>query len=159
MSFSAGDYVMHWTFGFGRVIQLEQKAVSGKDVLHYVVHIDDMNIWVPEDDMLDTRLRAPSSAEEFKHLQDILANGGETLPDDRNLRRTILIEILKDGSAKSLFRVVRSLANYRKVRALNDNDQVLLKRVEKALIGEWGFVLSVPPFQAEADLHRMLVQE
>lgn len=159
MSFKIGDHVMHWTFGFGKVIDLEKRLSSQKEVLHYVVQIDDMNIWVPEDEMLSQRLRSPSSEEEFKHLQSILTSKKETLPEDRILRKTMMMDILKDGSAKALFRIVRGLANYRKVRALNDNDQALLRRVEKALIGEWGFVLSVSPVQATSDLHQMLLKE
>ena len=159
MSFREGDYVMHWTFGFGKVIRLENQLVAQKEVLHYMVQVDDMSIWVPEDEMLSARLRSPSTKKEFKHLQDILSSPGEELPDDRLLRKNRLLEILKDGSAKSLFDVVRSLANYRKVRALNDNDQVLLKRAEKALIGEWGFVLSVTTLQASTELHQMLLKE
>lgn len=159
MNFREGDHVMHWTFGFGKVTHLEKRLTSEKEVLHYVVQIEDMSIWVPQDEMLNQRLRNPSSAEEFKHLQSILSSKKETLPEDRILRKNMLIEILKDGSAKSLFRVVRGLANYRKVRALNDNDQALLRRVEKALIGEWGFVLSVSPLQATTDLHQMLLKE
>ncbi|MBL8050265.1 MAG: hypothetical protein JNM46_03505 [Anaerolineales bacterium] len=158
MSFKIGDHVMHWTFGFGKVIDLEKRLSSQKEVLHYVVQIDDMNIWVPEDEMLSQRLRSPSSEEEFKHLQSILSSPKEKLPEDRILRKTMLMDILKDGSAKALFRVVRGLANYRKVKALNENDQALLRRVEKALIGEWGFVLSVTPVQATADLHQMLLK-
>lgn len=159
MSFKVGDHVMHWTFGFGKVIDLEKRLSSQKEVLHYVVQVDDMNIWVPEDEMLNQRLRSPSSEEEFKHLQSILLSKKETLPEDRLLRKTMMMDILKDGSAKALFRIVRGLANYRKVRALNDNDQALLRRVEKALIGEWGFVLSVSPVQATTDLHQMLLKE
>lgn len=159
MSFRIGDHVMHWTFGFGKVIDLEKRLSSQKEVLHYVVQVDDMNIWVPEDEMLNQRLRSPSSEEEFKHLQSILLSKKETLPEDRLLRKTMMMDILKDGSAKALFRIVRGLANYRKVRALNDNDQALLRRVEKALIGEWGFVLSVSPVQATTDLHQMLLKE
>lgn len=158
MSFQVGDHVMHWTFGFGKVVELETRAVAEKDVLHYVVQIDDMKIWVPEDESLSQRLRKPSSKEEFKHLQVILSNEKEKLPEDRILRKSMMIEILKDGSAKGLFRVVRSLANFRKVKALNDNDQALLRRVEKALISEWGFVLSVTPSQAETDLRQMLLK-
>lgn len=159
MSFHKGDPVMHWTFGFGKVINLATQIASQREVLHYEVKVDDMSIWVPEDEMLNIRLRKPSSEKEFKQLQNILTSPGEALPDDRLLRKNRLLEILKDGSAKSLFLVVRGLANYRKIRALNDNDQVLLKRVEKALVGEWGFALSVSPLQAETDLHQMLLKD
>jgi RNA polymerase-interacting CarD/CdnL/TRCF family regulator len=116
-----------------------------------------MKIWVPEDEMLNQRLRTPSSEEEFKHLQSILSSTKETFPKDRILRKNMMMDILKDGSAKALFRIVRGLANYRKDHSLNDNDQVLLRRVEKALVSEWGFVLSVSPLQAQTELHRMLL--
>lgn len=159
MTFRTGDHVMHWSFGFGKVVELESRSASQDEVLHYVVQIDDMKIWVPEDAMLNQRLRSPSSAEEFKHLQSILSSKKEVLPKDRILRKNMISEILKDGSAESLFRVVRGLANYRKVNSLNDYDQALLRRVEKALIGEWGFVLAVSPLQAETDLHRMLLKD
>jgi RNA polymerase-interacting CarD/CdnL/TRCF family regulator len=159
MAFSNGDHVMHWTFGFGKIIDLEKRLDSQKEVLHYVVQIDDMKIWVPEDEMLGQRLRSPSSEREFKKLQTILDNKKEILPKDRILRKNMITEMLKDGSAEALFLVVRGLANYRKSNSLNDYDQALMRRVEKALISEWGFALSVSPVQAETDLHRMLLKD
>lgn len=159
MSFHIGDHVMHWAFGFGKVVERVSRSASQNEMLHYVVQVDDMKIWVPEDEMLDQRLRSPVSEEEFKQLQSILSNAKETFPKDRILRKSMITELLKDGSAKALFRVVRGLANYRKANSLNDYDQALLRRVEKALIGEWGFVLSVTPAQAETDLHRMLLRD
>ena len=159
MSFHIGDHVMHWAFGFGKVVELETHSASHNEMVHYVVQVDDMKIWVPEDEMLDQRLRSPVSAQEFKHLQSILTSPKETFPKDRILRKNMITEILKDGSAKALFRVVRGLANFRKANSLNDYDQALLRRVEKALIGEWGFVLAVTPSQAETDLHRMLLRD
>jgi RNA polymerase-interacting CarD/CdnL/TRCF family regulator len=156
MNFREGDWVMHWTFGLGKVVRLEEREVSGRKILHYAVQINDMTIWVPEDELLASRLRPPTSESDFQKLQNILSTAGDPLPDDRHQRKIMLTEILKDGSAKSLCRVVRSLASYRKVHSLNENDQALLKRAEKALIGEWGVVLSVTPLQAETELRRLL---
>ncbi|MDD2920767.1 MAG: hypothetical protein PHQ36_00650, partial [Anaerolineales bacterium] len=99
----------------------------------------------------------PASENEFKKLQKILTSPIDPLPDDRHLRKTMLMDMLKAGSAESLCRVTRSLAAYRKVRSLNENDQALLKRVEKALIGEWGAALSVTPLEAESGLRQLLL--
>lgn len=159
MSFREGDAVMHWTFGLGKVVRLEEREVSGKGVLHYAIQINDMTIWVPEDEMLETRLRPPTSKSNFKKLQKILTNPGEPLPDDRHQRKIMLTEILKDGSAESLCRVIRGLASYRKMRTLNENDQALLRRAEKALIGEWGAALSVTPMEAETEMRQLLSTE
>ena len=71
----------------------------------------------------------------------------------------MLMESLKDGRAESVCRVIRSLVTYRKVRSLNENDQSLLKRLEKVLIGEWSVALSVTLLQAETELHQLLSSE
>jgi RNA polymerase-interacting CarD/CdnL/TRCF family regulator len=63
---------------------------------------------------------------------------------------------LKDGQAKSLCHVIRDLATYQLAHPLNDNDQHLMKRSREALLGEWGFALSVPAVEAESELRRML---
>ncbi len=159
MSFREGDSVMHWTFGLGKVVRLEERDMSGREVLYYAIQINDMTIWVPEDEMLGTRLRLPTSENEFKKLKKILTSPGEPLPDDRHQRKIMLMETLKDGSAASLCRVIRSLVVYRKTRSLNENDQALLKRLEKVLIGEWSIALSVTPLEAETELRQILLKD
>jgi RNA polymerase-interacting CarD/CdnL/TRCF family regulator len=159
MSFCEGDSVMHWTFGLGKVVRLEARNMSGSEVLYYAIQINDMTIWVPEDEMLSSRLRPPSSANEFKKLLGILSKPGAPLPEDRHQRKLILTEMLKGGSAESVCRVIRSLIAHRKVRALNENDQALLKRLEKTLIGEWSVSLTVTPLQAETELRDLLSQD
>jgi len=150
---------MHWVFGLGKVTRLEERDVSGKDILYYAVQIGDMTIWVPEDDMLASRLRRPTTEGGFKKLHNILSGPGDLLPDDRHQRKILLMDILKDGSAEALCRVIRSLSTYRKARSLNENDQALLKRAEKALLGEWSVAYSITPLQAETELHRFLSKE
>ncbi len=156
MNFHEGDTVMHWTYGLGKVIRLEERVLSGKKELYYAVQIGDMTVWVPADDKLENRLRPPTSKAGFKKLMDVLSSPGEPLPDDRHERKTLLTELLKNGRAESLCKVIRNLSTYRHVRSLNDNDQALLRRTEESLIGEWGFALSITPAEAELQLHRLL---
>jgi len=159
MNFHEGDSVMHWTFGLGTVVRLEERTMFGSEILYYAIQIGDMTIWVPEDERLNNRLRPPTSESGFKKLQNILSGPGKPLSDDRHQRKIMLADMLKDGSAESLCCVARSLTAYRKVRTLNENDQALLKRVEKALIGEWSAALSVTEQQAEIELRRLLSKD
>ena len=156
MNFREGDSVMHCTYGLGKIIRMEERTIYGPAILYYAVQIGDMTIWVPADERLDTRLRAPTRGDEFQRLLDILGGPGEPLPNDRHERRELLSEWLKDGRAESLCRVIRSLASYRQVRSLSDNDQVLFKRVQQALIGEWGHSLAITTAQAEREMHLLL---
>ena len=159
MNYHEGDSVMHCTYGLGKIIQMEERTLYGPTMLYYAVQIGDMTVWVPADDRLETRLRPPTRSGEFKHLLDILTGPGDPLPDDRHERKELLMEWLKDGRAESLCRVIRSLANQRQVRSLNDNDQILMRRAQHALVGEWGYSLSIPVAQAEYELQLLLASK
>jgi RNA polymerase-interacting CarD/CdnL/TRCF family regulator len=91
-------------------------------------------------------------------MLSILSSPGEPLPDDRQERKLRILDLLKDGRAESLCRVIRDLSAYRKVKSLNDNDQAVLRRVQTSLLGEWGFALSLTPAQAELELQRLLTK-
>lgn len=156
MNFQVGDSVMHWTYGLGEVVGLEERDLFGKNSLYYAVQIDDLTVWVPADDELDSRLRTPTAPAEFKKLFSILTSQGEPLPEDRLERKTELSVRLKDGRAESLCLLIRDLFCYGQARRLNDHDIVVMNRAREALIAEWGLVLSILPNQAASELERLL---
>ena len=158
MNFHTGDMVMHWTYGIGQIVNLEERTLSGSKTLYYAVQVQDLTVWVPADGNLKSRLRAPTSKSRFEHLLAILSSPSEPLPEDRLERKTRLRELLQEGRPESLCQVIRDLNAYQKqqVRPLNDNDQMVLKQSRKTLLGEWGFVLSVTHAQADHELHRLL---
>jgi RNA polymerase-interacting CarD/CdnL/TRCF family regulator len=159
MKFHEGDTVMHWTYGLGQIIRLEERNVSGLNALYYAVQIRDMTVWVPSDDELQNRLRAPTSKSGFNELIAILSNPGQSLPDDRKERRAYLLGFLKDGSTQSLCHIIRGLHAYRNIRTLNDSDQSILKQARNSLLGELGFVLSMTPAEAEHELNHWLMSK
>jgi RNA polymerase-interacting CarD/CdnL/TRCF family regulator len=158
MNFHKGDTVMHWTYGIGQIVDLEERSLEGSKAIYYVVQVRDMTVWVPADNKVRSRLRSPTSKSHFQQLLAILASPSESLPPDRLERKTRLLELLEDGRPESLCRVIRDLSAYQKqlARPLNDNDQMILKQSRNTLLGEWGFVLSMTPAQAEHELYRLL---
>ena len=158
MGFHKGDTVMHWTYGIGQIVTLEERTLAGSKTIYYVVQVRDMTVWVPADGKVKTRLRLPTSKSRFRELLAILSRPSEPLPADRLARKTRLLELLEDCSPESLCQVIRDLSAYQKqqARPMNDNDQMILKQSRNTLLGEWGFVLSITPAQAEHELQRML---
>ena len=158
MNFYKGDMVMHWTHGMGQIVNLEERALAGVKTIYYVVQVKDMTVWVPADSKAGSRLRPPTRKDKFEQLLAILSTPGETLPEDRLERKTRLLELLQDGRPESLCQAVRDLYAYQKQlgKPMNDNDQMILKQSRNLLLGEWGFVLSITPAQAEHELHRLL---
>jgi RNA polymerase-interacting CarD/CdnL/TRCF family regulator len=156
MEFHEGDSVMHWTYGLGQIIRLEERELAGPKTLYYAVQVGDLMVWVPADGNVDSRLRVPTPQATFRQLLAILSSPGEPLSEDRHERRTHLLELLKESRAESLCRIIRDLYAFQKIKSLNDSDQTILKQARNTLLGEWGFVLSVTPAQAELEMHRLL---
>ena len=156
MDFQIGDRVVHCTHGLGQVLAIEERVINNNIALYYEVQIADLSIWVPADENLKSRLRFPISEAGLKKLFSVLSGPAEKLPDDRRQRNLHLQEMLKDGKTESLCKVIRDLAAYRRAASWNEYDTQLMKRVEKTLIREWSFILSVPPQEAEVELHRLL---
>jgi RNA polymerase-interacting CarD/CdnL/TRCF family regulator len=156
MEFHAGDPVMHWVHGLGTVIRREKRDVLGKAALYYAVQVADFTIWVPADEFLSQRLRPPTPKTRFKHLLARLKTPGEALPADRRERKVRLVELLRDGRAESLVRVISALCTLKKAHSLNDNDTTQLRRAETCLVSECAQVMSVTPQEAELELRRLL---
>ena len=158
MNFHKGDTVMHWTYGIGQIVNLEERALAGSKTIYYEVQVRDMTVWVPADSKVGSRLREPTSKLRFQRLLAILSSPSEPLPVDRVERKTHLLELVQDGRPEGLCQVIRDLSAYQKQlgKPMNDNDQMILKQSRRTLLGEWGFVLSITPAQAEHELHRLL---
>lgn len=156
MKFHVGDQVVHWTFGLGKIVQLEEKVISRKSALYYVVRIRDMTLWVQADMDGEGSLRQPTPGSEFKHLFDILRSPGVTLPVDRLERRQYLQDQMRDGRLEGVCQVLRDLTLYCHTRKPNDYDKSMLERARNFLITEWKLSLSVTSAQAERELDQML---
>ena len=159
MNFHKGDTVMHWTYGIGQIVNLEERALSGSKTIYYVVQVRDMTVWVPADSNVRSRLRSPTSKVRFRQVLNILSSPSKPLPEDRLERKTHLLELLKGSRLESLCEVIRDLSAYQKqqTRPMNDNDQMILKQSRNTLLGEWAFVLSITQAQAEHELHHLLM--
>jgi len=156
MDFHVGDTVIHWSYGFGKIVRLEERNLPGQAALYYVVQLRDLTVWVPVDGELMSRLRSPTPRSKFEELFAILRSPGESLPNDRLERRTLLLKEQKDGCAEANCRIIRDLSSYQQANPMNDNDKLVLKRTLDSLLGEWMFSLSVPFAQAELELGRLL---
>ena len=156
MSFQVGDRVIHWMYGLGEIIQLDEKVLSGHTSKYYVVQIRDLTLWVPLNETGEHCLRLPTPARDFKKLFRILASPGEPLSPDRFARKTQLTELLRDGTLKSMCRVVRDLVYYKRTKKINENDNSILAHARNFLLNEWSVALSVPVQQAEFELRDLL---
>jgi len=156
MDFHVGDTVVHWSFGIGKIVGAEERMISGKITIFYIVNIRDLTIYVPKDSNTQNRLRPPTLPREFKKLFAILQGSGSSLSEDRMERKALLRKRLADGKAETICQVICDLSALSQKKPLNDDDKNILHRAQNMLCAEWGYALSVSQEQAESELQRLL---
>jgi RNA polymerase-interacting CarD/CdnL/TRCF family regulator len=156
MAFKVGDRVIHWKYGLGEIIHLDEKILSDHTDKYYVVQIRDLTLWVPVNQIGEPCLRLPTPARDFQKLFRFLASPGEPLSADRHMRKTELTELLKDRTLKSVCRVIRDLMNFKRTNKINESDNSILEHARNFLLNEWSVALSVPIKQAEGELSDLL---
>jgi RNA polymerase-interacting CarD/CdnL/TRCF family regulator len=156
MGYQIGDKVIHWTYGLGEIVKIEEKTVRNNLTNCYVVRTSDLTIWIPIDDEQQHSLRVPTPPEKFSELFAILTGPSEKLQEDRMLRRSQLMDQLKDGQLASICRVVRDLTHFQRGAKLNDQERSILERAMHSLLTEWTYSLGTPSSQAHQAVTNML---
>lgn len=156
MGFNIGDKVIHWTYGLGEIVHIEEKFIRNEATNCYVVRTNDLMIWIPINEVDQQSLRIPTPSNELVKLFDILTKPPEPLPQDRVLRKEQLMTQLKDGQLASICRVVRDLTHYKRQAKLNEQEKALLERATNSLLSEWIFSLDVPLNQAHQSMMQLL---
>lgn len=159
MDFSVGDPVVHWTFGLGTIVALEERVLSDQSALFYLVKVRDLTVCVPVDNKTESRLRAPTSPREFKNLFAILQESGEPLAENRLERKSLLRKELADGKAEKICQVIRDLSTLAHTKSLNEDDRNILRRAQALICAEWGYAFSVSLSQAETELQKLLLKQ
>ncbi len=156
MDFQIGDQVVHYAYGPGEIIELDEKVISGRKGNYYIVQVDNLKLWVLAGENGSGSLRCITPKNLFKKCLHILCGPGEELPEDRLARKTFLLERLKDGKLDSICCVIRDLTILSHQKKMSEYDNAILHRAKSFLLAEWEMALSVPTEQAEHELEQLL---
>ena len=159
MVYHVGDKVIHWTYGLGEIVDVEEKNIDGKPTNCYVVRVINMMIWIPINDLQQRSLRVPTPPEEFESLFAILTAPCEKLQEDRMQRKNQLMAQLKDGELASICRLVRDLTNYKRSAKLSDQERSILERAINTLLTEWSYSLEIPLNEAQQAMAELLADK
>jgi RNA polymerase-interacting CarD/CdnL/TRCF family regulator len=156
MNHQVGDKVVHWAYGPGEVIGVDEKEISGRRMLYYQILIGDLTLWVPTEEGEPSSVRKLTPSEQFKKLFIVLSQPGKQLSSDTLERKAYLAEQMRDGDLSLVCEVIRDLSFYHQTNKLNENDQNTLRRAQKLLLTEWSLALAVPFDQADQELRQLI---
>ncbi len=156
MKFQVHDQVVHWTYGHGEIIGIEEKALAGETCQYYVLVVDRLTLWVPVNEHGEKSLRQPASPQEFSEYLKLLGKQAKTLPLQQYIRQNELVERMKNRSLAEVCCIVRDLASHGRKHKLNRKDQDMLNRAKGLLLDEWQLSLDASRESAEVELTRLL---
>ena len=139
-TFHVGDKVIHWSYGPGEIIQMDEKEMNGKTIPCYVLKVGDLTLWVPVEDNGENCIRPLSQPEEFENVFSILAAPGEPLSNDIMERKKIVRQRMRTGTLESLCTVVRDLTYHKRNGKMTENDRAFLEQTRNLLLEEWRLV-------------------
>jgi CarD family transcriptional regulator len=155
-AFKIGDKVIHWSYGPGEIIQMDEKEINGKIIQCYVLKVGDLTLWVPSEDNGGNCIRPLTQPEDFEKIFRILAAPGEPLSNDIMERKRVVRQRMRTGTLESLSQVVRDLTYHKRNGKMTENDRAFLEQTRNLLLAEWCLVLAVPMEDAEQELTRLL---
>lgn len=156
MNYKNGDTIVHWTYGLGKIIRIEEKQLGEIKQPYYVVEINRLMIWVPVDEGNQGSIRFPLESQHFKALFDILRMQGEGLPDPYDKRKMKLQERMKKWTLPGLCHLIRDLSDLSQSHRLNPFDANVLSWAEERLLDEWVFSLGTERSKAIDEMNIFL---
>jgi RNA polymerase-interacting CarD/CdnL/TRCF family regulator len=158
MTYNIGDKVIHYNFGFSEIIGVEEKMISGVSQKYYVVRTNGMLLWIPYQTEETSKLRPPSSRNEFNKFFSILRSKYSPLSSERNVRKSQIQGRFVNGSTESICTLIRDLSFYKNQKKLNEYDSSIFERAIHNLIDEWGYAFNIPQAQARVELNKLLLE-
>jgi RNA polymerase-interacting CarD/CdnL/TRCF family regulator len=156
MKYKIGDVIIHWTYGVGTIVAIEEKTVAGITQLYYAVEVELLKFWVPIEGIDNNSIHQPVEKKEFTQLFDILRTHGENLPDRQYERKNELRERMKRKSLEDLCHIIRDLTDRSRSHNLNQDDSSTLHQAKEHLLDEWVLSLGVQRSNAHDELRILL---
>jgi RNA polymerase-interacting CarD/CdnL/TRCF family regulator len=154
--YKIGDTVVHWTFGSGEIVAIDNKGLPAQPCFYYVIEGKGQSLWIPVDENGRSSLHLPTSRSDFMLLIKILRTQGETISNYRYQRRDQLEKRMRKASPRDICLVIRDITYRARRVKLNDSDIRVLKLAKTYLLDEWELSLKTPREEAKLEMEWIL---
>jgi RNA polymerase-interacting CarD/CdnL/TRCF family regulator len=154
--YKIGDTVVHWIFGSGKIVDVDDKGLPGQPCFYYLIEGNEQTLWVPVDERGNSSLHLLTSRLGFKLLINILRSQGEEMSNNPYQRHDHLDERMKKASPQDLCLVIRDLTYRSRSRKLSGSDIRVLKHAQSFLLDEWERSLGTPREKARREIESIL---
>jgi CarD family transcriptional regulator len=154
--FKNGDWIVHPSYGVGRIKKVERKRLDGQQLEYFRVEAHETAYWIPLDGMEESRARKVISQADFRKAVRLLENPPRQMDESYKKRRKRINEVLSEGLLRPTIRLVRDLWARNHKKRLNDTEKGALRRIMDTLVDEWAITEGISPEEANAQLNELL---
>jgi CarD family transcriptional regulator len=154
--FKNGDWIMHPTFGVGRVKKVETKRLNGQRNSYVRVEAEESTYWILVEGIEETHARKVLSKSGFRSAIRLLKNKPRKMDARHKKRHKRISEVMSAGFLRPTIRLLRDLWARDRKHKLNDTEKAALRTITENLVDEWTVVESISPKDADANLKDLL---
>jgi RNA polymerase-interacting CarD/CdnL/TRCF family regulator len=152
LDFKIGDTVVHWTYGAGKVVAVDDKGSPGEPLFYYVIETGEQTLWVPVDEDGSSSLHLQTPGSDFGSFITILRTAGEELSNNPYRRRKELDQRMQKRSLVEACLIIRDLSYRSRTRQLSNSDIRFLKYAQSSLLDEWMISLGTTRENARTEM-------
>ena len=159
MDFAIGQHIIHPSHGPGKIIDIEERALTKKGVqTYYVIRFANKRlvVRVPMKDAVERGLRQVMSADKSEQVLSALRDTPQALPQDFKERRKQIEEMIFSGAPVKIAEAVRELTWRGHDKNLNISDQKLLEQGREMLVDELCLAINAEPNTVKDTINQAL---
>ncbi len=140
LRFRVDDWVVHYSHGVGKVVDIVEKNLEGEDVKFFKIQATNIEYWLPVNLANADHIEPIRSEKDFDKAMDVIKQipTPMTLPHNQTKRQ--IYERWLDGSLSSRASLMRDLQGRDHLKVLNYDEKELLAKIEEFFIHEWTII-------------------
>jgi CarD family transcriptional regulator len=143
--YQIGDNIVYPMHGAGIIKAIEEKEISGKKQLYYVIKmtISNLQVMIPTGKILSSSIRPVTDIIALKHIIHIFQHGESDKLLPWKQRYKVNTDKIKTGNIQEGVEVVRDLMRMKKEKALNSSEKTMLDNAHGFLMSELGLIKGI----------------
>ncbi len=140
LRFRVGDWVVHYSHGVGKVVEIVNKRLEGEDVTFFKIKATNIEYWLPVDLANADHIEPIRSEKDFEKALDVIKQAPTPMTLPHNQTKRQIYERWLDGSLCSRASLMRDLQGRDHLKVLNYDEKELLAKIEEFFIHEWTII-------------------
>jgi CarD family transcriptional regulator len=154
--FARGSWIVHSSYGVGKVKKLEEKEINGKKKEFYRIEADETTYWVPVEKASESPIRPVASRAYLSKMLNLLKKESKEMDSNFKIRQNRIKEVLTTCNLRQMVRLLRDLWVRSKDNKLSDTELNALHRIMNNLVVELSVVEGVSEQKASLKLREKL---